>query len=441
MNRPIGRTGCGRRSSPNGGTPEFVYDWNESGERARPPAGAVELDDETLRDGLQSPSAVSPPVAKKIELLHHMEALGIDAADIGYAGAGPQTLADVVALAQEIAASGLRILPNCAARTTDDDIWPIAEAQQRSGIAIEAALFLGSSPIRQYTEGWDIDFLLGTTQHAVGLARELGLEVMYVTEDTTRADREHLRRLYTTAIEAGAKRICIADTVGHATPWGVQNLVRFICEVVADTGEDVKLDWHGHRDRGLDVINSIVALTEGVHRVHACGLGIGERVGNTPMDVLLVNLKLLGWIERDLSTLPAYCQAVAEATSFEIPPNYPVIGRDAFVTSTGVHAAAILKALRKGNLWLADRVYSSVPARDVGREQVITVGPMSGEANVVAWLAERGLEAAPETVERIFAAAKGSDRVLRDEEILALMPLTPAPRQRPRTTEAWSSQA
>ena len=441
MNRPIGRTGRERSSSPDGGAPALVYDWNESADRARPPAGAVELDDETLRDGLQSPSAVSPPVAKKIELLHHMEALGIDAADIGYAGAGPRTLADVVALAQEIAASGLRILPNCAARTADGDILPIAEAQQRSGVAIEAALFLGSSPIRQYTEGWDIDFLLRTTQHAVGLARELGLEVMYVTEDTTRADREHLRRLYTTAIEAGARRICIADTVGHATPWGVQNLVRFIREVVADTGEDVKLDWHGHRDRGLDVINSIVALTEGVHRVHACGLGIGERVGNAPMDLLLVNLKLLGWIDRDLSSLPAYCQAVAEATGFEVPPNYPVIGKDAFVTSTGVHAAAILKALRKGDLWLADRVYSSVPAHDFGREQVITVGPMSGQANVVAWLAERGLEAGPETVERIFAAAKVSDRVLRDEEILALLPLAPAPRRRPRAAEGWSSQA
>jgi 2-isopropylmalate synthase len=427
MHRPIGRTGRGRGSSPDGGAPGLVYDWNESAERARPPAGAVELDDETLRDGLQSPSAVSPPVAKKIELLHRMEALGIDAADIGYAGAGPQALADVVALAREIAAAGLRILPNCAARTADEDISPIAEAQQRSGVAIEASLFLGSSPIRQYTEGWDIDFLLRTTRHAVDFARELGLEVMYVTEDTTRADREHLRRLYTTAIEAGARRICIADTVGHATPWGVQNLVRFVREVVADTGEDVRLDWHGHRDRGLDVINSIVALTEGVHRVHACGLGIGERVGNAPMELLLVNLKLLGWIDRDLSTLPDYCEAVAEATGFEIPPNYPVIGKDAFVTSTGVHAAAILKARRKGDLWLADRVYSSVPARDVGREQVIRVGPMSGQANVVAWLAERGLEAGPETVERIFAAAKLSDRVLRDEEILALLPLTRAP--------------
>jgi len=383
--------------------------------------GAVELDDETLRDGLQSPSAVSPPVGKKIELLHHMEALGIDAADIGYPGAGPRALADVVALAEEISRSGLRIQPNCAGRTVPTDIRPIAEAQEQSGTAIEAALFLGSSPIRQHTEGWDLDFLRRTVEEAVQLARSLGLEVMFVTEDTTRAHPDHLRALYATAIEAGASRICLADTVGHATPWGVRNLVRFIRGVVADTGENVAIDWHGHRDRGLDVINALTALSEGVDRVHGCALGIGERCGNTPMDTLLVNLKLLGWIDNDLTALPAYCQAVSEATGVPIPVNYPVVGKDAFETSTGVHASAILKAQRRGDTWLADRIYSSVPAADVGLAQVITVGPMSGQANVVAWLQARGLDASADNVERVLAAAKVSDHVLREEEILGLV--------------------
>ena len=405
-----------------GGERTLVYDWNSTGALSGPPTGAVELDDETLRDGLQSPSALCPPVGKKIELLHHMEALGIDAADIGYPGAGPRALADVVALAEEIARSGLRIRPNCAARTVPTDVHPIAEAQQRSGTAIEASLFLGSSPIRQHTEGWDVDFLRRTAEEAVRLARSLGLEVMFVTEDTTRAHPDHLRALYTTAIEAGARRICLADTVGHVAPWGVQELVRFVRGVVAEAREPVKIDWHGHRDRGLDLINSLVAVTEGVDRVHACGLGIGERVGNLPMDLLLVNLKLLGWIDRDLRALPAYCHTVAEATGISIPPNYPVVGKDAFETSTGVHAAAILKALRRGDEWLADRVYSSVPAREFGLEQVISIGPMSGQANVVAWLDRRDLQADPETVEHILSAAKASDHVLRDEEILQLLP-------------------
>ena len=398
----------------------LLYDWNQASGSPAPP-GPVELNDETLRDGLQSPSAVHPPVEKKIEILHHMEALGIDAANIGYAGAGPQALADAVALAREIGRARLGIWPNCAARTLPADIYPIAEAQQRSGVRVAAHLFLGSSPIRQYAEGWDLDFLLRTAEQGIALAQSLDLDVMFVTEDTTRAHADHLRPLYTTAIEAGATRICLADTVGHATPWGVRNLVRFIKGVVADTGEDVRIDWHGHRDRGLDVINSLVALAEGVHRVHACGLGIGERVGNTPMDVLLVNLKLLGWLDRDLRTLPAYCHAVAEATGITIPCNYPVIGKDAFETSTGVHAAAILKAFRRGDTWLADRVYSSVPAGDCGREQVITVGPMSGQANVVAWLTAHGLPHDALAVERVLAAAKASDHVLQENEIMEVV--------------------
>src|SRR3990170_2376820 len=409
------------RGEALGGERTLVYDWNSTGALSGPPAGAVELDDETLRDGLQSPSALCPPVGKKIELLHHMEALGIDAADIGYPGAGPRALADVVALAEEISRSGLRIRPNCAGRTVPTDIRPIAEAQEQSGTAIEAALFLGSSPIRQHTEGWDLDFLRRTVEEAVQLARSLGLEVMFVTEDTTRAHPDHLRALYATAIEAGARRICLADTVGHAAPWGVRELVRFVRGVVAEGGEPVKIDWHGPRDRGLDLINSLVALAEGVDRVHACGLGIGERVGNLPMDLLLVNLKLLGWIDRDLRVLPAYCRAVAEATGMSIPPNYPVVGKDAFETSTGVHAAAIFKALRRGDEWLPPPAPRPPPPPPPGPEQVISIGPMRGQANVVAWLDRRGLHADPETMERILSAAKASDHILRDEEVLELL--------------------
>jgi 2-isopropylmalate synthase len=403
----------------------LLYDWNLEAD-VPAPVGLVELDDETLRDGLQSPSVRHPLIGAKIELLHLMEDLGIHAADIGYPGAGTQALADVVALARETDRAHLRIEPGCAGRTAPADIHPIAEAQERSGVPIAAHLFIGSSPIRQYTEGWDLDFLLRTAEEGVSLARKLGLEVMFVTEDTTRAHRDHLRALYTTAIEAGARRVCLSDTVGHATPWGVRNLVRYMRGVVAETGEDVRIDWHGHRDRGLDVINSLVALTEGADRVHGCGLGIGERVGNTPMDLLLVNLKLLGWIDADLRRLPAYCEAVAEATGLAIQCNYPVVGKDAFETSTGVHAAAILKALQRGDSWLADRVYSSVPASECGKEQVISIGPMSGQANVVAWLSRHGLLHSPETVERVLAVAKASDHVLDEAEILGALAATSA---------------
>jgi 2-isopropylmalate synthase len=400
---------------------DLIYDWNTVGQRPRRPRRPLQINDETLRDGLQSPSVRQPSIGQKRVILHLMDRLGISGVNLGYPGAAPQALEDVVTLAREVRAAGLRLRPNCAGRTTENDIVPIAEAQQRSGVKIEASLFLGSSRIRQYVEGWDLDFLLRTIDATLTLARCLELDVMFVTEDTTRARPHDLRRLYTAAVSAGAKRICVSDTVGHATPWGAWRLVRFVRRVV---GDEIAVDWHGHRDRGLDVINALAAAEAGADRLHACALGIGERVGNTSMEQLLVNVRLLGWMawaEIDLRALPEYCRAVAEAVGLPLLPNYPVVGKDAFETSSGVHAAAILKALRRQDRWLADRVYSGVPADEIGREQRLTIGPMSGQANVMFWCAEHGVRPDAEFVRRVLDRAKSSTHVLADDEILALV--------------------
>jgi 2-isopropylmalate synthase len=397
---------------------ELIYDWNVAGERQAPKRPDIELNDETLRDGLQSPSVQTPSMEDKLRLLHYMHELGIHSANIGLPGAGEQVKHDVILLAREIRDSALNIAPNCAARTLRVDIDPIIEASERSGLPIEAAVFIGSSPIRQYAEDWTLDRMLQHSSDSVAYATSQGLPVMYVTEDTTRAHPDTLRRLYTAAIEAGARRICLADTVGHATPEGVWNLVTFIRDVVADCEEDVKLDWHGHNDRGLGLINALTAVYAGVDRVHGTALGIGERVGNTSIDQLLVNFTLLGWMDGHLSSMGDYCDLVSASTGTPIPPNYPVVGRDAFRTATGVHAAAVIKALRKGDEWLANRVYSGVPAEYFGRAQTIEIGPMSGVSNVTFWLESRDITPEPELVERIFAACKASDRLLEADDVL-----------------------
>ena len=399
---------------------ELVYDWNTAG-RELAPERRVELNDETLRDGLQSPSVFDPPIEKKIELLHLMDSLGINSADIGLPGAGPRAVADVTRLAKEIIDCKLDITPNCAARTVAADIQPIIDISEKVGIPIEACTFIGSSPIRQYAENWSLEMMLTATEDAVKFAASHGLPVMYVTEDTTRAHPDTVRALYTTAIEAGARRICVCDTVGHATPEGVRALIGYIRTIVSDTGEDVKIDWHGHQDRGLGVINSIAAFEAGADRLHGTALGIGERVGNAPMDQLLVNLQLMGYIGRDLGNLMRYCEAASEATRIPIPIGYPVVGRDAFRTATGVHAAAVIKAFRKGDEWLADMVYSGVPAKMVGREQLIEIGPMSGKSNIVFWLERHAVEATEERVERILNHAKQRSAVLTDEEVMRLV--------------------
>lgn len=400
---------------------ELIFDWNNIPGPEAKPAGPVLLNDESLRDGLQSPSVRDPSIREKIELLHLMEELGITSLDIGLPGAGTRAVEQCLALAREIVGQKLKIKANCAARTHENDIRPIAEIMQKTGLEIEAATFLGSSPIRRFTEGWTDDFLLKTTEKAVNFAVKLGLSVMYVTEDTTRCDPETVKRLYTAAIRAGAHAIVICDTCGHATPMGAMNLVKFVIEeVVKPSGMMIRVDWHGHCDRGMGLANAFAALMGGAHCVHACGMGIGERVGNTQMDQMLVNLKLMGiepWASQDLSKLKDYCEAISRATGILIPKNYPVVGEDAYRTGTGVHAAAVIKALRKGDVELANNVYSGVPAHYFGMEQVIEIGPMSGKSNVVFWLERHGIPAGEEIVERIFQRAKSMDRCLTENEI------------------------
>ncbi|MBI4501468.1 MAG: 2-isopropylmalate synthase [Gemmatimonadetes bacterium] len=395
----------------------LIYDWNAAGgfdwQSAR-----VDLNDETLRDGLQSPSAIDPPLDIKLRLLHLMADLGIASADIGLPGAGSRVVEQVRALAREIVEHKLPLAPNCAARTVVADVEPIARISHEVGLAIEAATFIGSSPIRQYAEDWTLERMLKASEEAVTFAVREGLPVMFVTEDTTRARPETLKALYGNAIGWGARRICLADTVGYATPDGVRRLVRFVREeIVRPSGEDVKIDWHGHRDRGMGLVNCLAAIEAGVDRVHATALGVGERVGNAEMDLLIVNLHLLGTHRHDVSKLGEYCQVAAQAIGIPLPANYPVMGADAFRTATGVHAAAIIKARKKGEDWLADRVYSSVPAGTFGRRQTIDISPVSGLSNVKCWLEEHGYDPNDAALcERLFGAAKAADRTLTEAE-------------------------
>ncbi len=399
---------------------ELIYDWNQVEERERP-THRVLVTDETLRDGLQSPSIIHPKIEDKVYMLYLMRDLGVDAADLGLCGAGEKFKYHVCVLAREIANQRMPIQPQSAARTMLSDIEPIVDASQEAGIPIEACIFLGTSPIRQYAERWDVDFLLRQTEESVSFAVEHGLPVMFVTEDTIRAHPETLRQVYTAAIRAGAKRICAADTVGHVTPSGTRALIKYLRQMVDEIDPEVGIDWHGHRDRGMDIVNTLEAVWAGADRVHACGLGIGERSGNTPMELLLVNLNLMGWADRDLTKLPEYCQIIADKCGAPIPFNYPVVGADSFRTATGVHAAAIAKALNRGDQWLSDRVYCGVPASMVGRQQGIEIGPMSGEHNVRFFLRHRGIEEEPIYLEKILTAAKRSNTLLTEDDVLRMV--------------------
>jgi 2-isopropylmalate synthase len=324
-------------------------------------------------------------------------------------------------MARHLARTKARLRPNVACRTVIGDIEPVRAIMDATGLPVLACCFIGSSPIRQYAEGWKIETILGHVETSLTWARDHGIPVMFVTEDTTRAHPEHITRMYRLAIDLGAERICVCDTVGHATPAGTRNLIRFVAGVVRDSGRRVGIDWHGHRDRNLDVANCVAAVEAGAGRVHGAALGVGERAGNAPMDLLLANFALLGWIDRDLRPLARYVKLASEALGIPIPHNYPVFGNDAFLTGTGVHAAAVVKALRRGDPWLADRVYSGVPASLFGQSQRISVGYMSGRSNAAFWLEQHGYEPTEELVAHVLKAAKAGNHLFSDDELHAIV--------------------
>lgn len=395
---------------------ELIHDWNVQDGSFRP-ARPLQFDDETLRDGLQSPAVSDPSLDKKIELLEWMDKLGIHTANLGLPGAGGRPRQDILSMAQHIVRNKLKIGANVACRTVVTDIEPVVEMTQKAGMPIEVCAFIGSSYIRQYAEDWTLEMMLDNTKKALTFARQNNLPVMYVTEDTTRARPETITALYSLAIELGARRLCVCDTVGHATPQGTRAVVRFVRELADKHDKTIGVDWHGHRDRDLGIANCLAAIEAGADRVHGSALGVGERAGNAPMDLLLVNCRLQGWIDNDLTAMPGYVQAAAKALEVDVPHNYPVLGQDAFETGTGVHAAAVIKAFRKGDIELADAVYSGVPAGMVGLQQQIAVGPMSGKSNATFVLERLGIEPTEARVQAVLAAGKTSKRLLSDAEI------------------------
>lgn len=404
----------------------LIYDWNRDPLQVGEPPRAVSFLDESLRDGLQSPSVTNPPLEAKLRLLHLMVSLGITAMDAGLPGAGARAAADAEALCREIVAQRLPIRPNCAARTAEEDIIPVLEIMDRIGAPLEIALFVGVSPIRCHVEDWPVAELLRRSERCVQFAVTRGARVTFVTEDTTRSHPDDLRSLFRAAVGAGATRVCLADTAGHATPAGTRRLVAFARQVLAEAGAGgMCLDWHGHNDRGLAVANALAAAAAGVDRMHGTVLGIGERVGNPPMEQLLVNARLLGWAKPDLSALMDYVGLARDMFEVEVPPWAPIVGRDAFRTTTGVHAAAIVKAGAKGDADLMDLVYSAIPASWMQRAQEIDVGPMSGTSNIRHWLLAKGYAPDPRTVERILSAVKQANRTLSDAEMHALAAAQP----------------
>ncbi|MEM9541300.1 MAG: 2-isopropylmalate synthase [Cyanobacteria bacterium P01_E01_bin.42] len=396
---------------------DMFYDWNRFNQSGGKTNSKILIHDESLRDGLQSPSVVDPSVEDKFRILHLLDKVGVQRAVLGFPASSDRAYQHSLCLLEGIKRERLGICPALSARTVVGDIEPILEISDRVGIPCHVMTFIGSSNIRAVVEKWDRDWLVERTREAVSFAVRAGHSVTFITEDTTRSHPEVLLDLFKAALDSGAGAIALCDTVGYATPDGVCNLIGFTRQAIAQQGVEAKIEWHGHNDRGLALANAIAAINAGADCIHATVLGIGERTGNTPLDQLLIHLKLQNSWDRDLTDLEELCQNVSDALRIPIPCNYPGLGRDAFRTTTGVHAAAILKALAhpRGGQELADLIYSSVPASMLGRQQEVGVNHMSGKANVYYWFQRQGLSPKAETVEAILQFAKSQKAVIPTE--------------------------
>lgn len=330
------------------------------------------VNDESLRDGLQSPSVRDPSLAQKVELLHAMAALGVEAASVGLPAAHRRAVEDAAALVREMGAAKLGMVPTAAARTTENDVNAIAEVAQRAGAPVEVYAFIGSSPVRHYVERWTDEFLVGCITAAGNAARRASLPFCLVTEDTARAHPATLAKLWSAALDVGASRLCLCDTVGCADPDGVQALISFALSFLRGRGAShVGLDWHGHDDRGLGLANALCAARAGVERIHGTALGVGERVGNVAMEPLVHNLGLEGLRKPvSLEALRQYSDVASRALDWPISTYAPLVGQHARRLDEARRAPCVLAAPE-----------ARADAREDAREPLDALSPMRLRVN------------------------------------------------------------
>jgi 2-isopropylmalate synthase len=400
--------------------PDIWFNWNnlriEAPLQKLPYSGTIF--DETLRDGLQAPYVHAITPEQKLSIVDHMVRCGVRSADLGFPGSGPAAQRECAKIAKYIVANGYPLQQAYAGRTHPADIHAICEIAQEAGVGVDAYIFIGVSPIRQYVEDWNIALIQSNIRKSVAECEREGVEFVLVLEDTVRCTPEVLERVYDVAIDTGVRRVTLCDTVGAALPSGTASLIHWSNYYFSYHGHPVTFEWHGHNDRGLALINSLTALALGCDRVHGTILGVGERAGNAALDQLMINTHLDRHGRYDLTALRDYCEHAASALGVSIPQNYPAMGRDVFKTSAGVHASAIMKAHEKGNTSVKDAIYSSVPASLLGRGQEVLIDASSGANNVKYWLTINGYRKDnADAIKKVLIMAKAGHGPLSDDQI------------------------
>ncbi len=356
---------------------QYLYTWNP---KSSTNLNSVRIEDDSLRDGLQGAFVRKPAIAEKKELLNLSSAVGTQVVMLGFPASSQMEFESCQQLLEHIVLEALPITPRLLARASIQDLEPIVALNRQSPIEVWADFFIGSSPLRRYIENWDSDRMIQMIQTSGHFLREQGTRFGISIEDATRTPPDELRQIIETALSVGAEILTLCDTVGEATPTGTTRLVNFVRTLVANSEQNAEIWWHGHNDRGLSLANAIAAAEASADGISGTFLGLGERTGNTPLEQFILYLHSHGSQQFKLSQLVPYCKRLAKLTSTNIPIHAPLIGKQAFATCTGTHAAAIIKARALGSQF-EDLVFSSVPANLLGQRQTLLVGPTSGRAN------------------------------------------------------------
>ncbi|MFI9422205.1 LeuA family protein [Streptomyces achromogenes] len=393
---------------------DILFTWNE-----RLPAGtSVEIEDDTLRDGLQASFIRKPTVEEKAELFRMSAGIGARHAVVGFPASSPAEFSDSRRLLSVIRDDGLPLMPWFLGRAVREDLEPMLRLRDHFGADVGAAFFIGTSPIRRHVEKWDMAQIMERITGTMEYLEKVGLPFSFSVEDASRTPPDELRDMVELAVRYSAYSIAVCDTVGESTPAGVHRLVGFVKSLIKDRGSHVKILWHGHNDRGLGLANSIAAVEAGADIVGGAFLGIGERSGNTALEQVIMYLYQNGVGNFDVKNLIPYLKKLSAATEFPIPVNMPLVGQQAFATCTGTHAAAVLKAAEIGTDF-EDYVFSSIPASELGAVQDIGVGPTSGMANATYVLRKGNMDSSEGTAEALLAHAKTQHRLMYEDEIVA----------------------
>ena len=388
---------------------DFLYSWNALN---RANISNVKIEDD-IRDALQSVRTVQPLLSERKALLDLSAKVGIQYSFLGFPAASQNETNLVTALVKHIADEKIPIEPVLMARALENDVKRIIEIQNETSYAVAADIFINTSALRLKIEGWTLDTIINKIKKSHHLSVNNNLKYRISLEDSARTAPDSIEILIKEIINLGIKTIVLCDTVGDCLPSGASNLTSFVMDIISKENVDVEIGWHGHNDKGLSLANALASVEAGATIISGTFTGIGERTGNIPLEQIIYILSQNGNQLYDLKYLKPLCDMLSATTKTKIPYSLPIIGKDAFSTSTGTHVAAIYKAKEFGQSF-EDLMYSGVAASDLERRQTLLIGPNSGRSAIIAALEEIQIVATENTVTSILDYCKKQNHCLEN---------------------------